>query len=56
MQFDASATSSGLDGYWSEKQIRIDDVAESDANVASCDGTLIHPQKTFSELPSADLL
>jgi transcriptional regulator GlxA family with amidase domain len=45
-----------MNGYWPEKQARIYHVAASRNIVATRDGTLLSPHKSFSELPAADLL
>ncbi len=45
-----------LNGYWPDKQVNIYHVARDRKVVATRDGTLLTPQRTFAELPAADLL
>jgi transcriptional regulator GlxA family with amidase domain len=45
-----------LNEYWEEKQVKIYHVAVDRNVVATRDGTLLSPHRSFSELPAADLL
>ena len=42
--------------YWQERQVKIYLVAEEKRLVATRDGTMLSPHRTFGELPAADLL